>query len=104
MLLASAERTFEQDMQAWPRCSSCGTSDGPLHELEGMFTVLMCAECQATRSSSNRGLPNTRVEMSDQPSELLTWDLELHTAAQDAGWSAIWQAEQMRVSYRRVNA
>jgi hypothetical protein len=31
-------------------------------------------------------------------------DLEPHTAAEPAGWSTSWQAEQMRVINRRLNA
>lgn len=29
------------------RCSCCGTSTGPFHEVEGLFTALMCAGCLA---------------------------------------------------------
>jgi hypothetical protein len=35
---------------------------------------------------------------------MLPWDLEPHTAAEHAGWSASWQAEQLRGIYRRSNA
>jgi hypothetical protein len=35
-----------------PRCSFCGTTPGPLLEVQGVFTVLMCASCQAARSPS----------------------------------------------------
>jgi hypothetical protein len=56
-----------------PRCSFCGTSTGPFRAVEGLFTVLMCAGCQALRSSRHRGRPTTLVEMHepDQPAELL---------------------------------
>jgi hypothetical protein len=55
------------------RCSFCGTTQGPFLKVEGLFTLLMCPGCQAVRSSFNRGLPNTLVEMHDpdQPTELL---------------------------------
>jgi hypothetical protein len=77
--------------------------------------VLMCAGCQALRSSRHRGRPTTLVEMHepDQPAELLAhhdpaepwlqwgcplagcghrvvlpWDLEPHAAAEHPGWVA----------------
>ena len=31
------------------RCSSCGSTAGPFNNVEGLFTVLMCADCQAAR-------------------------------------------------------
>jgi hypothetical protein len=31
------------------RCSFCGSSAGPFSRVEGLFTVLMCADCQAAR-------------------------------------------------------
>jgi len=30
-------------------CSFCGSTRGPFSEVEGLFTVLMCADCQAAR-------------------------------------------------------
>lgn len=80
----------------------------------GLFTLLMCAGCQAARASSNHGLPTTRVGLPsrdpDQPAELLAhhdpgqpwyqwgcplpgcdwwvilpWDLEAHAAADHPG-------------------
>ena len=30
-------------------CSFCGSTSGPFSEVEGLFTVLMCADCQAAR-------------------------------------------------------
>jgi hypothetical protein len=32
------------------RCSFCGSTTGRFSRLEGLFTVLMCADCQAARS------------------------------------------------------
>ena len=31
------------------RCSFCGATSGPFIKVEGLFTVLMCADCQAAR-------------------------------------------------------
>jgi hypothetical protein len=31
------------------RCSFCGSTAGPFHKVGGLFTVLMCADCQAAR-------------------------------------------------------
>ena len=31
------------------RCSFCGSTAGPFSKVEGLFTVLMCADCQAAR-------------------------------------------------------
>jgi hypothetical protein len=29
------------------RCSFCGVTSGPFSKVEGLFPVLMCADCQA---------------------------------------------------------
>ena len=114
-----------------PRCSFCATAGGPFLELKGVFTLLMCAGCQAARRSSARpGVPTTQAEMAthdpDQPAELvvrpefgepwlqwgcpirgcghrvvLPWWLVGHTAAEHSGWTATWEAEAMRVVYQR---
>jgi hypothetical protein len=120
MLLSSIEQQFERKRRGvGPRCSFCGTTEGPFLKVEGLFTLLMCAGCQAARSSSNRGQPDTRVEMHDpdQPTELLAhhdpgqpwlhWGcalceyraiepeaLERHTAAQHPGWVARYEIIQ----------
>ena len=31
------------------RCSFCSATSGPFTKVEGLFTVLMCADCQAAR-------------------------------------------------------
>jgi hypothetical protein len=31
------------------RCSFCGSTAGPFSKVKGLFTVLMCADCQAAR-------------------------------------------------------
>jgi hypothetical protein len=33
------------------RCSFRGPSSGPFNKVEGLFTVLMCADCQATAAT-----------------------------------------------------
>jgi hypothetical protein len=35
------------------RCSFCGSTAGPFTEVEGLFTVLMCADCLAARGHGN---------------------------------------------------
>jgi hypothetical protein len=34
------------------RCSFCGATSGPFTKVEGLFTVLMCADCQAARATA----------------------------------------------------
>jgi hypothetical protein len=46
------------------RCSFRGPSSGPFNKVEGLFTVLMCADCQATRGHASGPYPvMTRSEM-----------------------------------------
>jgi hypothetical protein len=48
-----------------PGRAFCGTADGPFLEVEGAFTLLMRAGCQAARDSSSiTGLPMSRAEWS----------------------------------------
>jgi hypothetical protein len=45
-------------------CSFCGATSGPFSKVEGLFTVLMCADCQATRGHGAGPYPiMTRAEM-----------------------------------------
>src|SRR5215218_10961055 len=45
-------------------CSFCGSTRGPFSEVEGLFTVLMCADCQAARGYGAGPYPvMTRAEM-----------------------------------------
>jgi hypothetical protein len=37
------------------RCSSCGSTAGPFHKVGGLFTVLMCADCQAAGEQAASG-------------------------------------------------
>jgi hypothetical protein len=100
-----------------PHCSFCGTSTGPFREVEGLFTVLMCAGCQAAR----RSRPAELLADHDpgQPwlhwgcalcahREVLPWALELHTAAEHPGWTAHYEIvrpypdQQLRVVFRQL--
>ena len=46
------------------RCSFCGSTAGPFSAVEGLFTVLMCADCQAARSYGSGPYPMMiRAEM-----------------------------------------
>src|SRR5215207_7982445 len=46
------------------RCSFCGATSGPFTKVEGLFTVLMCADCQAARGYGSGPYPvMTRSEM-----------------------------------------
>ena len=40
------------------RCSFCGSTTGPFSQIEGLFTVLMCADCQATRGHGTAPTPS----------------------------------------------
>jgi hypothetical protein len=39
------------------RCSFCGSTAGPFSQVEGLFTVLMCADCQAARGRGSGPYP-----------------------------------------------
>jgi hypothetical protein len=46
------------------RCSCCGSTTGSFNEVGGLFTVLMCADCQADRGhGSGPYAVMTRAEM-----------------------------------------
>jgi hypothetical protein len=64
------------------RCSFCGSTAGPFSKVEGLFTVLMCADCQAARGHGSGPYPvMTRAEMRVGLDLLPTWALELKAAA-----------------------
>jgi hypothetical protein len=64
------------------RCSLCGSTAGPFNKVEGLFTVLMCADCQAARSHGSGPYPvMTRAEMRAGLDLLPTWALEQKAAA-----------------------
>jgi hypothetical protein len=64
------------------RCSFCGSTAGPFSNVEGLFTVLMCADCQAARGRGSGPYPvMTRVEMQASLDLLPTWALEQKAAA-----------------------
>src|SRR4029453_674631 len=63
-------------------CSFCGSTAGPFGKVEGLFTVLMCADCQAARGRGNGPHPvMTRAEMRAGLDLMPTWALEQKAAA-----------------------
>jgi len=63
-------------------CSFCGSTVGPFSKVEGLFTVLMCADCQAARGHGAGPYPvMTRAEMRASLDLLPTWALEQKAAA-----------------------
>ena len=64
------------------RCSFCGATGGPFSKVGGLFTVLMCADCLATRGHGAGPYPvMTRAEMRAGLDLLPTWALEQKAAA-----------------------
>jgi hypothetical protein len=64
------------------RCSFCGSTAGPFNEVDGLFTVLMCADCQAARGHGSGPYPvMTRAEMRAGLDMMATWVLEQKAAA-----------------------
>jgi hypothetical protein len=63
-------------------CFFCGSTAGPFTRIEGLFTVLMCAECQAARGHGSGPYPvMTRAEMRAGLGQMPTWALEQKAAA-----------------------
>jgi hypothetical protein len=72
---------FEEAVMA-TRCSFCGSTIGPFNKVEGLFTVLMCADCQAVRGYGSGPYPvMTRAEMRAGLDQLPAWALKLKAAA-----------------------
>jgi hypothetical protein len=64
------------------RCSFCGATSGPFAKVEGLFTVLMCADCQAARGHGSGPYPvMTRAELRAGLDQMPTWALEQKAAA-----------------------
>ena len=64
------------------RCSFCGSTTGPFSNVEGLFTVLMCADCQAARGPGSGPYPvMIRAEMRAGLDLMATWALEQKAAA-----------------------
>jgi hypothetical protein len=64
------------------RCSFCGATSGPFVKVEGLFTVLMCADCQAARGHGSGPYPvMTRAEMRAGLNLMPTWALQQKAAA-----------------------
>jgi hypothetical protein len=59
-----------------------GSTAGPFSKVEGLFTVLMCADCQAARGHGSRPYPvMTSAEMRASLDLLPTWALQQKAAA-----------------------
>jgi hypothetical protein len=64
------------------RCSFCGATTGPFTKVEGLFTVLMCAACQAARGHGAGPYPvMTRAELRESLELLPSWVLVQKAAA-----------------------
>ena len=64
------------------RYSFCGSIAGPYSKIEGLFTVLMCADCQAARRHGSGPYPvMTRAQARAGLDLLPTWALEQKAAA-----------------------
>ena len=64
------------------RCSFYGSTAEPFHKVGGLFTVLMCADCQAARGYGSGPYPvMTRAEMRAAWTLLPTRALEQKAAA-----------------------
>jgi hypothetical protein len=63
-------------------CSFCGAITGPFAKVEGLFTVLMCFDCQAARGHGPGPYPAmTRAEMRESLGLLPSWVPEQKAAA-----------------------
>jgi len=63
-------------------CSFCGSTIGPFAKVQGLFTVLMCADCQVARGHGAGPYPvMTRAEMRESLELLPNWVLEQKAAA-----------------------
>jgi hypothetical protein len=108
---------FGEDGAVGSRCSFCGAADGPLLEVEGLFVLLLCADCQAARTARR----SAELLADDEPERLwwqwgcplcehrvsAPWDLEGHTTRQHPGWTARFEIvrpsprQLLRVVYHR---
>jgi hypothetical protein len=78
----ASEQTFGKEVVVAPRCSFCGATSGPFIQVEGLFTVLMCADCQAARGHGSGPYPvMTRAEMRAGLNLMPTWALQQKAAA-----------------------
>jgi hypothetical protein len=65
-----------------PRCSFYGATAGPFLEVEGVFRLLMCGDCQVARGHNPSPYPTlTRAELRAGLDLLPTWVLEQKAAA-----------------------
>jgi hypothetical protein len=111
---------FEQESSGvGPHCSFCGTSTGPFQAVEVLFTVLMCARCQADRRQASPaevlaghdpGEPWLQLACPIQGCShrvIGPWNWRI-TAAEPPGWVATYELlrpypnQLQRVVYRQV--
>ncbi len=72
------------------RCSFRGITEGPLTQIEGMFTVAMCPACLAKRARGRGPYPGlSDAEMRAGLDLLPTWVLEQKAAAFSAATSRL---------------
>jgi hypothetical protein len=72
---------FEEAAMA-ARCACWGTTSGSFSKVEGLFTVLLCADCQAARGHGSGPYPvMTHAQMRAGLDLLPTWALEQKAAA-----------------------
>ena len=63
-------------------CSFCGATSGPFTKVQGLFTVLMCTDCQAARGHGPGPYPvMTRAQMRESLALLPSWVLAQKAAA-----------------------
>jgi hypothetical protein len=77
-------------------CSFCGSIVGSFNKVGGLFTLLMCSDCQAVRGYGAGPYPvMTRTQMRAGLNLLPTWALEQKAAA---------NREEIAVARRRLAA
>jgi hypothetical protein len=106
-----------EDCDNGAHCSFCGTADGPFLKVEGIFALLLCADCQAARSARR----SAELLADHDPQRLwwqwgcplcehratAPWDLESHTTRRHPGWTARFEIvrpsprQLLRVIYHR---
>ena len=63
-------------------CSFCGATSAPFTKVEGLFTVLMCTDCQAARGYGASPYPiMTRAQMRESLELVPSWALQQKAAA-----------------------
>jgi hypothetical protein len=87
VLSAQCSRCWLKTRAAMPSSTA-----GPFSKVEGLFTVLMCADCQAARGHSSGPYPvMTRAEMRAGLELLPTWAVEQKAAANRQVIAVMWE-------------